>query len=849
MNGSHCFRNTGAVAAALLLLSLTSHPAPAQTSRNITLLSRVHSYKEYSACWSYVHHDGREYAILGATNGASIVRLTDPTHPVEVAFIPLKDTSWHEMKQYRQHVYISTDGLHTGTRALEILDMGDPDRPKRVGSFNTDLGFIHTVTVDEDRGLLYLNGMPPEEHEALRASKRDAAMRGDVEIMRHPEGPGFGSMHIYSLADPERPVEVGHYGEYVHDLHVRGTRGYASLVYDGFLAVLDLSDPSDPKEIHRFHSPRFFTHSAWTSADERYLYICDEMSGPRSLSAWDIGDIQNPVPVWAHEALPRHIPHNPRVRGNDLFLSHYTAGVRVWDLSNPAWPVEYGFYDTFDSFDGGFYGNWEVAPYFPSGIFVISDINSGLYVFRMEPKRHGIVRGTVRDQTSGAPLAGATITAQPGGMTVRSGFDGRFAMALDAPGSYTLTVTAFRYQAGTFSPAGVTVGSDETILAALPRSDAGFIEGTVTASGGDPLSDAELVLEGTPSRGTSDATGRFRIEPVPAGAYVLRCLRPGFAPERRDVTLDASGVTSDFTLLPAAFYDDAETDRGWKLQISKDDAVTGRWIRDVPVGSGVPSFFQPQPGADHTPGTGTRCFVTGNFPDPFNPFAGSVTEGKTTLTSPSLSVEGLADPRLGFWRWYTNEWPAIFFAVEDALMTQISGDGGRSWITVDSSLRTTNAWEYVEIRVRDWLPSASSVQVRVVAEDGGMEPSLVEAALDDFAVYSGGGGSARLAPSMARGSSLEPLPFSLRRSGPNPSRDGSARASLSLRRPAAVDAEVFDVHGRLVRSLRMGTLPAGTHEVAWGGRLRDGSPALSGLYWMRVRAGSENAALRIVVTR
>ena len=57
------------------------------------------------------------------------------------------------------------------------------------------------------------------------------------------------------------------------------------------------------------------------------------------------------------------------------------------------------------------------------------------------------------------------------------------------------------------------------------------------------------------------------------------------------------------------------------------------------------------------------------------------------------------------------------------------------------------------------------------------------------------------------------------------------------------------MHGRLVRSLEMGTLPAGTHPIAWDGRLRDGLPAFSGVYWMRVQAGSENGTVRIVVTR
>ena len=126
-----------------LLAFLAAPPAQAQTSRNVTLLSHMHRYEEYSACWSYVHSDGREYVVINALKGASIVRLTDPERPVEVAFIPLPETFWHEVKQYRNYVYIVTDGDFNGHHALEIVDMRDPDRPRRVGNFNPDLGFIH----------------------------------------------------------------------------------------------------------------------------------------------------------------------------------------------------------------------------------------------------------------------------------------------------------------------------------------------------------------------------------------------------------------------------------------------------------------------------------------------------------------------------------------------------------------------------------------------------------------------------------------------------------------------------------------------------------------------------------
>src|SRR5436190_1173629 len=72
-------------------------PAHAQvTSRNVTLLSHVNEYPSapfglrfaYSACWSYIHPDGREYAVLGVASGTAIYNVSDPVFPHRVAFIP-----------------------------------------------------------------------------------------------------------------------------------------------------------------------------------------------------------------------------------------------------------------------------------------------------------------------------------------------------------------------------------------------------------------------------------------------------------------------------------------------------------------------------------------------------------------------------------------------------------------------------------------------------------------------------------------------------------------------------------------------------------------------------------------
>lgn len=842
----HGSRRVAALGLAAVLIAIFAPIATAQVSRNVTLLSHLQQYPEYSACWSYVHSDGREYVVINATNGASIVRLTDPSHPVEVAFIPLVETVWHEVKQYRNYIYVTTDGYaFNGHRALEIIDMRDPDRPRRVGSFNPDLGQIHTVSVDEARALLFLNGMPPEVQTAqdTRRYKLDVS-----QGLRHLE-PSFGSMHIYSLADPEHPAELSVYNEYVHDFHVRGTRGYASLIYDGFVSVLDLTDPSHPIELARWETPNKFTHSAWTSENGRYLYVCDETEGPNSLSVWDIADLAHPRLTYLHQELVTDIPHNPRVRGNQLFVSHYTAGVRVWDITNPAWPVETGWYDTYPGPSGGYAGDWEVAPYYPSGIFAVSDIETGLYVFRSAPKNYGIVRGTVREGNSGIPLAGVTVTAQPGNRTFLTHPDGTFAFALD-PGAYTFTFSLYRFDTETRSVNNVTVGSDRTLSVSMRRSPNGTIQGVVTSSGA-PLAEAAVTLDGLAStfNATTDANGAYQIPLVPVGTYTVRCLRAGFVPAAQSVTVTSGQTTIvNFPLTAAAYYDDAETDRGWTLSDSDDTALRGHWIRAVPLPSVVYTGQYMQPGADHTPGPGTTCFVTGNYPDSTFIFFECVVNGKVSLTSPVVSLAGLGDPRVGFWAWYTNEIEKQGAIPDDSLETRLSGDGGATWVTADKYPRNTRGWRYFEIRVRDFLPTATTVRVKVVVADVGVDVNILECTLDDFAVYSGGAGPAPAARFVSAPSAAPQAAVAFRGLGPIPSR-GAVHASLELRKQAEVRAEVFDVRGRRIRSLRPGVLGVGVHRITWDGRASDGTLAGSGVYWMKLSSEGLGKTVKVVLTR
>jgi len=79
------------------------------------------------------------------------------------------------------------------------------------------------------------------------------------------------------------------------------------------------------------------------------------------------------------------IDHNYYTKGNELWISNYTAGVRVASLADIENNnlSEIASFDTFPENDTtGFDGVWSVYPYFPSGNIVISDMASGFFVIR-----------------------------------------------------------------------------------------------------------------------------------------------------------------------------------------------------------------------------------------------------------------------------------------------------------------------------------------------------------------------------------------------------------------------------------------------------------------------------------
>ena len=413
-------------------------------NNNVTLLSHVDQYDVYSNIWGYTDGVGREYALVGVDAGLSIVDITDPATPVEVDLIPgptAVGTIWREIKTYSSYAYVVSEHTSpTNLSGLQIIDLSPlPDSASLVNVYlwpgvTGSTARAHSVTVD-GQGYLYIQG--------------GTATLG--------AGGNQGGIRILDLSDPVNPTPVGVFTpRYVHDTFVRDNLLFASDIFDGgHVDILDISDRANPDLVYSLIYPDGFCHNSGTTDDGNYLITTDELPG-LTVKVWDIqvlwdSDTTNNDQinlVAEYIGNPAQIAHNVHVSGSYAYLSHYVEGVKVLDIADPTDPVEVGYYDTYPQAGSGFNGDWGVFPYFPSGTFVVSDIQTGLYVLRFDSVRAGGIEGVITSSISGTSLSDVTGSFVEANKTTISDTDGFYELRTNE-GDHTIIFAKTGYVSDT----------------------------------------------------------------------------------------------------------------------------------------------------------------------------------------------------------------------------------------------------------------------------------------------------------------------------------------------------------------------------------------------------------------
>ncbi|MFQ5602708.1 MAG: choice-of-anchor B family protein [bacterium] len=327
----------------------------AQSQHSLTLLAHVpFPGKDIADVWGYVDtNTGREYALVGhgifadpPFAGLIIVDVTVPQNPTVVAVFD--SVPGFDVKAF-QHFAYTVNGLDNGEG--KVVDIANPAEPKIVGSFPS----AHNIFIAKN-GYMYL------------------------------EDPGLKILDLN--ADPTNPALVWDSGDFRgHDAAVIGDRLFDFHGFSG-TNIYDVSNPADPQLLGSITDKDIaFHHSGWVTEDGQFLFICDELADqsnrPADITIWDISAPAAPQKV-NQIADPNATVHNLYIVNNFAVASYYSAGLRIFDVSQPASspiPIEAEF-DTAPQLSGPrFGGAFGAYPFAPSGNIYVSDEGEGLFVF------------------------------------------------------------------------------------------------------------------------------------------------------------------------------------------------------------------------------------------------------------------------------------------------------------------------------------------------------------------------------------------------------------------------------------------------------------------------------------
>ena len=372
-----------------------------RVTRGLEVLA--HLPVKYQAAEAWVHQSGKCLYMTTIADRVYAIDIADPTHPRIVDSMMTDARIVNDLMTTEDGKYgvFSREGASNRKNGIVVFDAGDPCHPKPIAEYTeTVSGGVHSSYVY--RGHAYITD--------------DAT----------------GSMRVIDIGDPFHPKEVARWesqqteaGRYLHDVMVVDGIAYLAYWNDG-LVLLDVGDgrkggsPEHPQLISQYKydlnatyarveqlwGPGFVrgTHTAWRAG--KYAFVGDEVYAARPykgltkgndltfgrLHVIDLSDLEHPREVAWYEPTDGGV-HNVWVVGDTLYLGNYQGGARVLDISGELkgdllrQGREVSWMLTADSTGYQPHTPFAWGAIVRDGNIFVPDINSGLWVLKLEPKQ------------------------------------------------------------------------------------------------------------------------------------------------------------------------------------------------------------------------------------------------------------------------------------------------------------------------------------------------------------------------------------------------------------------------------------------------------------------------------
>jgi hypothetical protein len=348
--------DVGGSAEAVRVVGSYAYVAAAASGLRVVDVSDPHlpvevSGLSWSAAWSALDLDvvaGRAY-LLGARS-LRVIDVSDPRSPVEVGSFE----GFSSAQQVRVHNGYAFVGDYF--QGLRILDVSQGDTPVEVAAEGAD--GVPALDLTSDRAYVSFRGVGLrvlDVSDPLSPVELGVYAAPDSVNKLYVDGPlaylttGSSSrMFIADVSDPGRPFALGSYrvtGPVVRDgrvveepetlgVHVRGSHAFLG-AYTAGLRVLDVTDPTAPREVGAFERP-FDAGPVFVSGSRAYV-------GDLYFGLW-ILDVSNPeAPTELGNTLSSaDSVLSVHVVGDYAYIASDEEGLVIYDVSNPAQPVKVG---------------------------------------------------------------------------------------------------------------------------------------------------------------------------------------------------------------------------------------------------------------------------------------------------------------------------------------------------------------------------------------------------------------------------------------------------------------------------------------------------------------------------
>ena len=274
--------------------------------------------------------------------GISAINVSAPSQPLTTSFlaaIPSATGSAYIPFYLDGKVYVAY-----GTAGLRIIDVTNPSNVSLLGT--ADLGGDSRAVVASgnyayvaarDSGVYVVDVTDPANPVKIKTLQtpraRGISIDGSIIFIAASDS----GMGMFDITDPANPTLISYTGSDVYGENVAVNGNIAGITDYGQITFYDISSPASP--VKKGSTGSFTTGNEGFAINGNYAFVPDG----DSLKIFDISDLNTPVLV--SQIFTGGYGYLSAVGGDYCYVASEGTGIRSINISNPALPVEAGFYD------------------------------------------------------------------------------------------------------------------------------------------------------------------------------------------------------------------------------------------------------------------------------------------------------------------------------------------------------------------------------------------------------------------------------------------------------------------------------------------------------------------------